>query len=135
MPAFDEPQDAGWLSNPIDAFILARLKQAELRPSPPAEPRTLVRRLNFNLLGLPPTPEEIQAFVSDGAPDAYERLVDRLLASPHYGERWAQHWLDVVRYAESEGFEYDRHRPGAWRAARTVRWSRKRCRWCCECCQ
>jgi hypothetical protein len=115
IPAFSEPQDTRWLSNAIDAFILARLKQAELRPSPPADRRTLIRRLSFNLLGLPPTPEEIKAFETDLAPDAYERLVDRLLAHPHYGEAWAQHWLDVVRYAESEGFEYDRHRPGAWR--------------------
>jgi len=115
IPVFDNAQDAGWLSNSIDAFILARLKQAELRPSPTADRRTLIRRLSFNLLGLPPAPEEIKAFESDPAPDAYERLVDRLLAAPHYGEAWAQHWLDVVRYAESEGFEYDRHRVGAWR--------------------
>jgi hypothetical protein len=104
-----------WLANPIDAYILARLEQAGLESSPQADRRTLARRLHFNLLGLPPTPDEIAAFEADSSPDAYERLVDRLLASPHYGEAWAQHWLDVVRYAESEGFEYDRHRPGAWR--------------------
>ncbi len=102
-------------SNPIDAFIFARLERAGLAPSPEADRRTLVRRLHFNLLGLPPSLEVIETFLSDRSPDAYERLVDRLLASPHYGEAWGQHWLDVVRYAESEGFEYDRHRPGAWR--------------------
>src|SRR5581483_10788258 len=74
-----------------------------------------IRRLSFDLTGLPPAPAEVEAFVRDPAPDAYERLVERLLSSPHYGERWAQHWLDVVRYAESDGFEYDRYRPGLWR--------------------
>jgi hypothetical protein len=91
------------------------LEDAKLRPAPPAERRTLIRRVYFNLIGLPPPPEEIAAFESDQAPDAYERLIDRLLASPHYGEQWGQHWLDVARYSESEGFEYDRHRAGAWR--------------------
>jgi hypothetical protein len=80
-----------------------------------ADRRTLIRRLTFDLTGLPPTPEEVAAFVNDSAPKAYEKLVDRLLDSPHYGERWGRHWLDVVRYAETEGFEYDRYRPGAWR--------------------
>src|SRR5438093_9769652 len=106
---------ASWFANPIDAFILARLERAQLSPSAPADRRTLIRRLHFNLLGLPPSPEAIESFLNDRAPDAYERLVDRLLANPHYGEAWGQHWLDVVRYAESEGFEYDRHRAGAWR--------------------
>jgi hypothetical protein len=115
VPTFASENDAAWLANPIDAFVLARLQQAELHPSREADRHTLVRRLHFNLLGLPPPPTEVQSFVSDPAPDAYERLVDRLLASPHYGEAWGQHWLDVVRYAESEGFEYDRHRAGAWR--------------------
>jgi hypothetical protein len=101
--------------NAIDAFVLARLEKAGLHPAPEADRRTLIRRVTFDLTGLPPTPEEVAAFVADTSPDAYERLVDRLLASLHYGERWAQHWLDVVRYAETEGFEYDRHRPGAWR--------------------
>jgi hypothetical protein len=110
-----EKSDQRWIANPIDAFILARLKQAGISPSGEAERRTLARRLSFNLNGLPPSPAEVEAFASDSAPDGYERLVDRLLASPRYGEAWAQHWLDVVRYAESEGFEYDRHRPGAWR--------------------
>ncbi|MBW8885071.1 MAG: DUF1549 domain-containing protein [Planctomycetia bacterium] len=96
------------LANPIDAFISARLVRAGLTPAPQADRRTLIRRLHFNFLGLPPPPEAVEKFMSDNAPDAYERLVDRLLANPHYGEAWAQHWLDVVRYAESEGFEYDR---------------------------
>jgi hypothetical protein len=115
LPGFDEPRAANWLANPIDAFVLARLQQAELQPASPADRRVLARRLHFSLTGLPPTPEEIAAFERDAAPDACERLIDRLLASPHYGEAWGQHWLDVVRYSESEGFEYDRHRPGAWR--------------------
>jgi hypothetical protein len=106
---------AAWLANPIDAFISARLQRAGLAPSAEADRPALVRRLHFNLLGLPPAPELIEGFLRDVSPDAYERLVDRLLANPHYGEAWTQHWLDVVRYAESEGFEYDRHRPGAWR--------------------
>src|SRR5436190_3461671 len=115
LPLPASGQDTEWLANPVDAFIIARLRQAGLYPSPQADGRTLARRLHFNLLGLPPAPEVIEAFASDPAPDAYERLVDRLLANPHYGEAWGQHWLDVVRYAESEGFEYDRHRAGAWR--------------------
>src|SRR5262245_22568765 len=115
MPTFSDAADAGWLRNPIDAFVLARLREADLSARPPASRPVLIRRLSFNLTGLPPTPSAIQSFVDDPAPDAYERLVDRLLASPHYGEAWGQHWLDVVRYAESEGFEYDRHRAGAWR--------------------
>jgi Protein of unknown function (DUF1553)/Protein of unknown function (DUF1549) len=115
IPVFAHSTAAEWPANHVDAFVLARLQQAELAPAPQAGRPTLVRRLYFNLLGLPPTPAAIAEFVSDPAPDAYERLVDRLLANPQYGEAWAQHWLDVVRYAESEGFEYDRHRPGAWR--------------------
>ena len=103
------------IQNPVDAFVLARLQEKGLQPAPPASKAELIRRLCFDLTGLPPSPEEIQAFVGDRSPDAYERLVDRLLASPHFGERWAQHWLDVVRYAETEGFEYDRHLPEAWR--------------------
>ena len=107
--------DGAWASKPIDAFSLDRLERANLRPAPRADRRTLIRRAYFNLTGLPPLPEEIAAFEGDPAPDAYERLIDRLLASPHYGEEWGQHWLDVARYSESEGFEYDRHRAGAWR--------------------
>ncbi len=101
-------------TNPIDAFITAKLAEKQLTLSPEADRRTLIRRLSFNLLGLPPTPEEIEAFVVDPDPRADEKLVDRLLASPHYGERWARHWLDVVRFAESHGFETNRPRPTAW---------------------
>ena len=100
--------------NPIDAFVLAKLAEKILALSPEADRRTLIRRVSFDLLGLPPTPEEIEAFVNDTDPAAYEKLVDRLLASPHYGERWARHWLDVVRFAESNGFETNRPRPNAW---------------------
>jgi len=101
--------------NAVDAFIFARLQQAGLTPSPEADKRTLIRRLYFDLIGLPPTPEEVDAFLQDTAPDAYEKLVDRLLASPHFGERQAQHWLDVVRFAETNGYELDGERPHAWR--------------------
>ncbi len=101
-------------SYPIDAFIRAKLAEKGLALSPEADRRTLIRRLSFDLIGLPPTPEEIDAFVADKEPGAYEKLVERLLASPHYGERWARHWLDVVRFAESNGFEMNRARPNAW---------------------
>lgn len=107
-------RDTTWAHSPIDRFILSSLEQKGLAPAPVASKRELIRRLSFDLHGLPPAPEEVEAFVTDAAPDAYERLVDRLLANPHYGERWGQHWLDVVRYAETEGFEYDRTIPGAW---------------------
>lgn len=104
-----------WPRSPIDLFVLSRLEQAGLVPAPEADRRTLIRRLSFDLTGLPPTPDEVEAFANDRSPTAYERLVDRLLASPHYGERAAQHWLDVVRFAETEGFEYDRLLAGVWR--------------------
>jgi hypothetical protein len=105
---------SGSLTNPIDAFIHARLQKVGLQPSPAAERAALLRRVTFDLTGLPPTPGEVDAFLNDTRPDAYARVVDRLLASPHYGERWAQHWLDVVRYAESNGYEADGERPHAW---------------------
>lgn len=101
--------------HPIDAFVRARLAEKNLQPSPPADRRTLIRRLWFDLVGLPPTPAEIDQFVNDAAPGAYAHLIDRLLASPHYGERWARHWLDVAHFGESDGFEYDKMRPNAWR--------------------
>jgi hypothetical protein len=110
VPKLD-PQPA----NPIDAFVRARLEKAGLRPTPRADKLTLCRRLYLDLTGLPPTPAEVEAFLKDDAPSAYEQLVDRLLASPHYGERWATHWLDVVRFAESNGYETDGERPHAWR--------------------
>jgi hypothetical protein len=108
-------QDAGWVRTPVDTFILARLERQGLHPAPTADRATLLRRVTFDLTGLPPTPAELDAFLADPRPDAYARVVDRLLASPHYGERWAQHWLDVVRYAESNGYEADGERPHAWR--------------------
>ncbi len=100
--------------NPIDSFVLAKLESAGLPPNPEADRTTLIRRLKFDLLGLPPLPEEVAEFVAAPEPDAYERLVDRYLASPHLGERWARHWLDVVRFAESHGFEMNQPRPNAW---------------------
>ncbi|HEY2012017.1 MAG TPA: DUF1549 and DUF1553 domain-containing protein [Bryobacteraceae bacterium] len=114
-PEFTAPADKAWVKTPVDAFILAGLQKAGLKPAPAADRPTLIRRVTFDLTGLPPTPEEIDAFVRDQSPDAWERVVDRLLASPHYGEQWGHHWLDVVRFAESDGYEYDMHRPDAWR--------------------
>jgi hypothetical protein len=114
-PSFSDAEDQRWIATPIDAFILAELKTADLGPNQRADRRTLVRRLYYNLTGLPPTPQEIAAFHEDDSPEAWARLVDRVLASPHYGEKWGQHWLDVIRFAESEGFEYDRHHASAWR--------------------
>src|SRR5439155_12415535 len=112
VSAPSRPQPGG---NAIDSFILAKLETNGLSPAPPADRATLIRRVTFDLHGLPPTPAEVEAFVNDPAPDAYEKLVDRLLESPRYGERWARHWLDLVRYAESDGFKSDDYRPGAWR--------------------
>ena len=98
---------AGRVRNPIDAFLLSRLEEQTLRFAPDADKRTFIRRATFDLLGMPPTPEEIAFFLADESPDAYERLLDRLLASPHYGERWGRHWLDVAGYADSEGYTDD----------------------------
>lgn len=106
-PALPAVQDRDWVRNPIDAFILARLEAENIRPSPQADKITLARRLYLDLLGLPPAPAELDAFLADSRPDAYEQLVERLLASPHYGERWARHWLDVARYADSHGYTID----------------------------
>ena len=103
-----------WLESTIDRWVHSRLAAEGLRPAPPAGRRDLIRRLSYTLIGLPPEPAQIDAFLRDGSPNAYEKLVDRLLASPHYGERWARHWLDLVRFAESEGFERDLPREHAW---------------------
>jgi hypothetical protein len=103
-------KQADWPRNPIDRFILARLESEGLHPSPEADRYTLIRRVYLDLIGLPPTPEEAYAFAKDPSPDAYDRLVDRLLANPHYGERWARRWLDLARYADTNGFEKDRPR-------------------------
>lgn len=119
QPLRDKPPPSvspdGWVRNDVDRFILAKLHAEGLTPAAEAERRALIRRLSFDLTGLPPSPEDVEAFVADPAADAYERLVDRLLDSPRYGERWARHWLDLVRYAESDGFRQDAFRPHAWR--------------------
>jgi hypothetical protein len=106
--------DAAWAQGPIDRFVLQALEAKRLRPNPPADRRTLIRRLSFDLLGLPPTPEEVEAFVADRSPRAIDELIERLLNSPHYGERWGRHWLDVARYADSDGLETDADRPTAY---------------------
>src|SRR6185437_7018393 len=95
----------GWADNPIDQFVFAKLAEKGLSPSRPADRRTFIRRASYDLLGLPPTPEDVEAFVADPSPDAYERLIDQMLDSPHYGEQWGRHWLDVIRFGESRGFE------------------------------
>ena len=107
-------RDAAWPQSPSDFFVLARLEAAGLSPAPDADRRTLIRRLYFDLIGLPPTPAEVGAFVADDSPQALEREVDRLLDSPHFGERWGRHWLDLVRYAESRGHEFDYNIPNAY---------------------
>lgn len=107
-PTPPSTHDATWARNPIDQFILARLEKEGLRPSPRADRRALARRVTFDLTGLPPTAEEVAAFLEDDRPDGYERLVDRLLASPHHGEQWARHWLDVARYSDTKGYVYAR---------------------------
>ena len=113
-PTIPQLASTNLLANPIDHFLLAKLEAAGLNYSPEADRRTLVRRLYFDLIGLPPRPDEVQEFLRDESPRAYERLVDRLLASPHYGERWARHWLDVVHYGDSHGYDKDQPRPHAW---------------------
>src|SRR5262249_50436536 len=107
-------RDRDWVRSPVDAFLLAKLEAAGLEPAPPADKRTLLRRVTFDLTGLPPTPQEIDAFLADESPDAYEKVVDRLLASPAYGERWGRHWLDLVRFAETYGHEFDFDIPDAY---------------------
>ena len=114
-PPVPHVADASWPRNPIDEFVLTALRDQGLEPSPEADRETLIRRATFDLTGLPPTPREVRQFRADQEPDAYERVIDRLLASPAYGERWAQHWLDLARFAESDGFELDHVRPQAWK--------------------
>ncbi|SIN71867.1 Protein of unknown function [Singulisphaera sp. GP187] len=114
-PELPGVREKRWVRNPIDTFVLAQLEANELSHAPEADRPTLLRRVTFDLTGLPPTPEELDRFVADQAPDAFDRVVDRLLASAHYGERWAQHWLDLARYADTDGFEFDQARPDAWR--------------------
>ena len=114
-PTVPQVSNPTWARNPIDAFILARLEKVGLKPAPLAERRTLLRRVYLDLIGLPPTPEELHHFLNDSSPFAFERVVDDLLSRPLYGERWARHWLDTVRYAESNGYERDGAKPSAWR--------------------
>src|SRR5262249_6326650 len=106
-------QNSAWPRGPVDRFLLARLEASGLTPAPGTDKRTLIRRLSFDLIGLPPTSAEVDAFVDDTSPLAMEKVVDRLLASPHFGERWARHWLDLVRYAETRGHEFDYIAPNA----------------------
>jgi cytochrome c553 len=103
QPAVPTVKNRSWVQSPVDAFILAKLERAGMQPAPPADKRTLIRRATYDLIGLPPTPEEVAAFVADKSPEAFATVVDRLLASPHYGERWGRHWLDVARYASTDG--------------------------------
>ncbi len=114
LPPIDPPLPpvklAGWARTPVDRFILAKLEEKGLGPSSPADPRTLLRRATFDLIGLPPTPEEMDAFVGDASPTAFEKAIDRLLASPHFGERWGRHWLDVARYADTKGYTFQEER-------------------------
>ncbi|MEO6726300.1 MAG: DUF1549 domain-containing protein, partial [Blastocatellia bacterium] len=112
-PALPEVRNKAWVRTGIDQFVLARLEKEGLTPSPEADKVTLLRRVSLDLIGLPPTPEEMDAFLADKSPKAYEKQVERLLASPHYGERWGRHWLDAARYADSDGYEKDKQR-NAW---------------------
>ncbi len=113
--AVPKAQPANWIKNPIDAFVLKQLNTKKLTPVKPADKRTLIRRATFDLIGLPPTPEETDQFLKDNSPDAFAKVVNRLLASPHYGERWGRHWLDIARYADSNGLDENVAHGNAWR--------------------
>ena len=115
VPQPPKVKQADWPASPIDQFILAKLEAAGLKPAGPADKRALIRRAYFDLIGLPPTPEQVQAFVADNSPKAFEKVVDELLASPHFGERWGRHWLDLMRYAETFGHEFDFMNQEVWR--------------------
>ena len=114
-PTIPETGNPDWVRNPIDAFVLARLDEAGITPAPEADRRTLIKRVAYDITGLPPTPEEVESFVTDRNPDAYERMIDGYLDSPQHGVKWARHWLDAVRYADTDGYERDRTKPEAWR--------------------
>jgi hypothetical protein len=114
-PTPPQVHNRAWVSDAIDRFVLARLETEKVEPSPAADRATLIRRVSLDLTGLPPTPREVEVFLADTRPDAYERLVNRLLDSPHYGEKWARYWLDLAHYADSDGYEKDLERPWAWR--------------------
>src|SRR6185503_20059482 len=107
-PTVPSVKNQAWVKTPIDSFVLTKLEEKKLPPSPIADKRTLIRRATYDLTGLPPTWEEVQAFLRDKSSDAFETVVDRLLASPQYGERWGRHWLDVARYSDTKGYVYDR---------------------------
>ena len=115
QPEVPQMQNRAWARNPVDAFVASGLEKQNISPGAAADKRTLLRRAYLDLIGIPPAPVEVQAFLDDTSPKAFDRAVDRLLDSPHYGERWARHWLDLARYAESEGFKADETRPNAWR--------------------
>ena len=108
-------KNAKWVTNPIDSFILAKLDERGLSPAPPAEKTALIRRAYYDVTGLPPSPAEVEAFLKDDSPQAFEKVIDRLLESPRYGERWGRHWLDLARYADTQGFKADETRPNVWR--------------------
>ncbi len=112
VPRISDPR---WAANPVDAFLKKEMDAKGLKPAPKADRKTLIRRASLDLTGLPPTPEQVRAFENDSRPDAWQRVIDGLLASPHYGERWGRHWLDIARYADSNGYEHDFDRPNAWR--------------------
>ncbi|MGF1582591.1 MAG: PSD1 and planctomycete cytochrome C domain-containing protein [Gemmataceae bacterium] len=115
QPDIPKVTNTKWVRNPIDSFVLAKLESKGLKPSLPAKKVELLRRVTYDLVGLPPTPQEVKDFLADKSPNAYEKVVERLLKSPHYGERWARHWLDLVRYAETNSFERDNPKPYVWR--------------------
>lgn len=114
-PDVPKVSNSDWVRNPVDAFVAAELEKQNIPPAPAADKRTLLRRAYLDLIGIPPTPADVNQFLSDSSSKAFEHAIDRLLDSPHYGERWARHWLDLARYAESEGFKADETRPNAWR--------------------
>ena len=115
VPQPPQVRDAAWCRSPLDRFVLAKLEAKGIAPAPEADRVALIRRATFDLTGLPPTPQEVADFIADTRPDAYERVLDRLLASPRYGEKWGRFWLDLVRYADTNGFERDSDKPAAWR--------------------
>ncbi|MCA9208129.1 MAG: DUF1549 domain-containing protein, partial [Planctomycetales bacterium] len=115
VPVIDDPELADCVRQPVDAFIAGALDEQGWKPAARADKYTLIRRATFDLIGLPPRPEEIEAFINDDSPESFQRLVDRLLASPHYGQRWGRHWLDLVRYADTNGADENHVMPNAWR--------------------
>ena len=114
-PRLPQVEDSRWVSSPIDSFVLSRLEAKGLNPAPAAGKRSWIRRVTFGLTGLPPSAGEVERFAADGSPDSYRKVVERLLASPHYGERWGRHWLDLVSFAETNGHEFDHAKPDVWR--------------------